>query len=180
MRRVLIAGTGRVGLQTVRAVRDSGHEVVVVEADREAATRARGEGVAEDDAALASTLARADLDRVEVVVALTRDRNANLAVCPITDEHDCRTVAEVKQNPQTVEFTTTPEAPMNGDTLCELELPGRARLIALVPGGERLSLPTPDNTLSSGDWLVVLVDSGRPGDVRRSVAGESAPVQGDA
>lgn len=227
MRRVLVAGTGRVGLQTARAVRDSGHEVVAVEADREVADRARSEGfdVVEGDAAVESTLARADLDTVDAVAALTSDRNANLAVCTIADEYDCRTVmrideeyreeiyrehvdvvdeivhperlgailaknalvgansraiADVEQSLQIVEFTITPEAPTNGYTLRELELPGRARLIAFAPGGERLSLPTPDNSLSPGDRLVVLVDSGRLEDVRRLVVGEPAPVQGDA
>ena len=81
MRRVLVAGTGWVGLQTARAVRDSGHEVVVVEAGREVADRARSEGfdVGEGDAAVESTPARAHLDTVDAVAALTRYPNANLA-----------------------------------------------------------------------------------------------------
>ena len=218
--RFLIVGAGRVGLRTARSVRESGHEVVVVEIDHETAERARGEGfeVVEGDGALETTLETVDLATVEAVAALTSDLNANLAACTIADQYGCRTVmridedyregiyreyvdvvdevihperlgailaknalvggnsraiADVERNLQVVEFTITENAPMRGYTLNELELPGRARLIAFGPRGKPIALPTTDQTLSPGDRLVVLVDSARLDDVRRIVVGEA-------
>jgi trk system potassium uptake protein TrkA len=216
--RFLIVGAGRVGLRTARAVRDSGHEVVIVDASPETATQAREEGfeVIEGDGALETTLEQADLETVEAIAALTSDLNANLAACTIADQYDCRTVmridedyreriyrehvdvvdevihperlgailaknalvggnsraiADVERNLQVIEFTITEDAPMRGYTLSELELPGPARLIAFGPQGEPLDLPTADDSLSPGDRLVVLADSGQLDDVRRIVVG---------
>ena len=98
--RFLIVGTGRVGLRTARSVRDSGHDVAVVEVDREAARQARDEGfeVIEGDGALETTLQGADLSAVEGIAALTSDLNANLAACAIADQYDCRTVMRIDED----------------------------------------------------------------------------------
>jgi trk system potassium uptake protein TrkA len=98
--RFLIVGAGRVGLRTARAVRDSGHEVVVVEVDHEAAEQARSSGfeVTEGDGALEATLQEADLGTVEAMAALTSDLNANLAACTIADQYGCRTVMRIDED----------------------------------------------------------------------------------
>jgi len=98
--RALIVGAGRVGLRTARSVRDSGHDVVVVEADREAATRARNDGfeVIEGDGSLETTLEAADLATVDGMAALTGDLNNNLAACTIADQYDCRTVMRIDED----------------------------------------------------------------------------------
>lgn len=226
--RVLIVSAGRVGLHTARAVSDSGHEVVIIDDNREAIERARNEGfeVIEGNAAREATLEQADLASTDAVGALTSDLNTNLAACAVADRYDCRTVmridedyreqiyrkhvdvvdkvvhperlgailaknalvggnsraiADIEQNLQIVEFSITEAAPMRGYTLRELELPGPARLVAYGSREGRLSLPTPDNTLLSGDRLVVLVDSERLDDVRRMVVGEPGRrARGDA
>jgi trk system potassium uptake protein TrkA len=226
--RFLIVGAGRVGLRTARSVRDSGHDVAVVEVDREAAERAREEGfeVVDGDGALETTLQETDLSAVEGLAALTSDLNANLAACTIADQYDCRTVmridedyrediyresvdvvdevvhperlgailaknalvggnsraiADVERNLQIVEFTITESAPTRGYTLRELELPDPARLIAFGPDDQPPTVPHADQTLSTGDRLVVLVDSGRLDDVRRIVVGDSSRrARGDA
>jgi len=97
--RVLIVGAGRVGLRTARAVRESGHTVVVVEHSPEGAERARAEGfeVIEGDGALEATLERADLESVEGVAALTGDLNHNIAACTIADKYGCRTVMRIDE-----------------------------------------------------------------------------------
>jgi K+ transport systems, NAD-binding component len=226
--RLLIVGTGRVGFRTARSVRDSGHDVAIVEVDPEAARQARDEGfeTVEGDGALETTLQQTDLESVDGIAALTSDLNANLAACTIADQYDCRTVmridedyregiyrehvdvvdevvhperlgailaknalvggnsraiADVELNLQIVEFTITEDAPMQGYTLRELELPGPARLIAFGPQGEPLDLPQADQMLSPGDRLVVLADSGRLDDLRRIVVGDGGPrARGDA
>lgn len=225
--RLLIVGTGRVGFRTARSVRDSGHDVAIVEVDPEAAQQARDEGfeTVEGDGALETTLQQTDLESVDGIAALTSDLNANLAACTIADQYDCRTVmridedyregiyrehvdvvdevvhperlgailaknalvggnsraiADVELNLQIVEFTITEDAPMQGYTLRELELPGPARLIAFGPQGESLDLPQADQMLSPGDRLVVLADSGRLDDLRRIVVGDGGPrARGD-
>jgi len=98
--RFLIVGAGRVGLRTARSVRDSGHDVVVVEVGREAAQRAREEGfeVTVGDGALETTLEAANLSAVEGVAALTGDLNDNLAACTIADQYDCRTVMRIDED----------------------------------------------------------------------------------
>jgi len=98
--RFLIIGAGRVGLRTARSVRESGHDVVVVEIDHEAAERARSEGfeVVEGDGALEATLEAVDLETVEAVAALTSDLNANLAACTIADQYGCRTVMRIDED----------------------------------------------------------------------------------
>lgn len=98
--RFLIVGAGRVGLRTARSVRDSGHDVVIVEVDREAVGRARNEGfeVIEGDGSLETTLEQADLETIEGVAALTSDLNANLAACTIADQYGCRTVMRIDED----------------------------------------------------------------------------------
>jgi trk system potassium uptake protein TrkA len=217
--RFVIVGAGRVGLRTARAIRDSGHEAVVVERDPETADRARAEQfeVVEGNGSLETTLERAGIETADALGALTGDLNANFAACAVANEHGCRTVmridedyregiyrehvddvdeviyperlgalvaknalvggnsraiADIEQNLQVVEFTITDAAPMRGYTLSELELPGRARLLAFGSAGQPLGLPSEDETLGRGDRLVVLTDSERLDDVRRIVVGD--------
>jgi trk system potassium uptake protein TrkA len=98
--RFLIVSAGRVGLRTARAVSDSGHEVVIVDDNREALERARNEGfeIVEGDAAREATLERADLASVDAVGALTGDLNTNLAACSIADQYGCRTVMRIDED----------------------------------------------------------------------------------
>lgn len=95
----VIVGAGRVGLRTARAVRESGHTVVIVEKTGEAAEQARQQGfdVIEGDGTVEQTLMKTELDQVEAVGALTGDLNANLAVCAIANRHGCRTVMRIDE-----------------------------------------------------------------------------------
>jgi trk system potassium uptake protein TrkA len=98
--RFVIIGAGRVGLRTARALADSGHEVVLVEGDDDAVSRARNEGfqVIEGDGSLESTLELADLDSTDAVGALTGDLNDNFAACMIAHQHGCRTVMRIDED----------------------------------------------------------------------------------
>jgi trk system potassium uptake protein TrkA len=98
--RFAIIGAGRVGLRTARALADSGHDVVLVEGDDDAVSRARNEGfqVIEGDGSLAETLDLANLDSVDAVGALTGDLNDNFATCMIAKQHGCRTVMRIDED----------------------------------------------------------------------------------
>jgi len=84
-----------------------------------------------------------------------------------------RAVADIAQNLQLVEFTIQEASPMQGYSLSELELPADSRLLAHGKGDAPLSVPDPDETLETGDRVVILADFGTLSDVRSIVVGES-------
>lgn len=98
--RFIILGAGRVGLRTARALRGTDHEVVLVDPDEEAATRARNERfeVVKGDAANESVLLEAGLESADAVGALTGDLNANYAACMVANQYDCRTVMRIDED----------------------------------------------------------------------------------
>lgn len=82
--RVLIAGGKRMGMRTAQLLDDRGHDVVVIERDPAVVDRLSDAYLAtviEGDATRPSVLRQADLDRCDVVAALTGDTGTNLAVC---------------------------------------------------------------------------------------------------
>ena len=86
-----------------------------------------------------------------------------------------RAVADIAPHLQVVELTVTPEAPMRGYTLSELQLPADATVLAFGKGEGPLTLPDPDESVEAGDRLVVLADFDVLDDVRQIVVG-SDPV----
>jgi trk system potassium uptake protein TrkA len=93
-------GAGRVGLRTARVLRESGHEVTLIEQNRAAIARARDAQfeVIEGDGALEETLEAADLDTVDALGALTGDLNDNFVACMIGKDHGCRTVMRIDED----------------------------------------------------------------------------------
>jgi trk system potassium uptake protein TrkA len=98
--RFVIAGAGRVGLRTARALEDSGHEVVLIERDPTKVERARAEGyeVIEGDASDESVLLSADLDAAEALGGLTGDLATNFVACMVAKHHGCRTVLRIDED----------------------------------------------------------------------------------
>ena len=88
-----------------------------------------------------------------------------------------RAIADIEQSLQVVEFTITDDSPMEDYTLSEIELPGTARLIAYGSKGNSLRLPTMDDSLESGDRVVVLGDTENLDEIRQLIVGESARAQ---
>jgi trk system potassium uptake protein TrkA len=82
--RVLIVGGGRVGGRAAEILVGRGHDVIVIERDPAVADELSDAYVATviaGDATRPSILTQADLDRVDVVAALTGRTGTNLAVC---------------------------------------------------------------------------------------------------
>ena len=91
-----------------------------------------------------------------------------------------RAIADIERDLQLVEFTVTESSPMHGYNLSELELPGRARLLAFGNDEEPLRLPTPDDTLDAGTRLVILTAFDKLEDVRHIVVGDTQVAIGGA
>jgi len=93
----VIVGYGRVGTRTARILDTEGHEVVVVERDRDKAERSEEEGfeTIRGDGNDESVLERAGLDDADAIGGLTGDLNTNFAACMIGKEHGCRTVLRI-------------------------------------------------------------------------------------
>ena len=98
--RFVIIGAGRVGLRTADLLRDSGHDVVVIEADAERADRAhdRGFEVVEGDGSHEHVLLEADIERADAVGALTGSLNTNFAACMIAKHYGCRTLLRIDED----------------------------------------------------------------------------------
>ena len=93
---------------------------------------------------------------------------------------DIHAVADIAQRLQLVEFTVTDGSPMRGYTLSELELPADSELLAFGKAGQSLTIPTPDESMESGDRLAVLADFERLDEVRQLVVGDAQAVPGGA
>jgi len=91
-----------------------------------------------------------------------------------------RAVADIAQELQLVELTVSPQSPMCGYTLSELELPAKTELLAFGKQGQPLSIPDDDVSLEAGDTLAILADFARLDAVRQIVVGESVAPKGGA
>jgi len=98
--RFIIIGAGRVGLRTARVLRQEGHEVTLVERDRESVDRARSLSfdVVAGDGSREEVLQEAGIAEADAVGALTGDLNVNFAACLIANHHGCRTVIRIDED----------------------------------------------------------------------------------
>ncbi|ELY50863.1 potassium channel family protein [Natronococcus jeotgali] len=85
-----------------------------------------------------------------------------------------RAIADVAPNLQIVELTFTDEAPINGYSISELELPADATVIAFGKRDRPLGIPSEDESLETGDRVVVLADYEVLSEVRQLIVGEPA------
>ncbi|WP_435333703.1 potassium channel family protein [Haloarchaeobius sp. TZWWS8] len=86
---------------------------------------------------------------------------------------DIRAIADIAQNLQLVELTVADDSPMAGYSIAEVELPKDAMMIAFGKEGRSMGIPNPDESLESGDRVVVLADFGVLGDVRQLIVGDA-------
>ncbi|MFB6269647.1 MAG: TrkA family potassium uptake protein [Halobacterium sp.] len=82
--RIVVAGGGRVGVQTATRLHERGHTVILVEADDARSDAVTSENVAtviNGDATRPSVLEQADLEDAHAIAAVTGDAGTNLAIC---------------------------------------------------------------------------------------------------
>jgi trk system potassium uptake protein TrkA len=217
----VIVGFGRVGMRTARTLDSEGHEVVVVDNDREKVERAQKEGfeVIEGDGSTEPVLEQAGLDDADALAGLTGDLSTNFAACVVGDAHGCRTVlrvsedfsdelyekyadsvdeiiyperlgavgaktallggdfnviADITENLAVASVKIPEDAPVIGDRVIEVELPGGARIYAHGREDEPMSVPLPRTTIEAGDSVAILADPNILTEVRNTLRGESA------
>ncbi len=217
----VIVGFGRVGMRTARTLDSEGHEVIVVDNDREKVERATQEGfeVIEGDGSTERVLEQAGLDDTDALAGLTGDLNINFSSCVVGEAHGCRTVLRVNEDfsdelyekysvsvdeiiyPErlgavgaktallggdfdviadlteslTIASVKIPEdAPVIGDRVVEVELPGGARIYAHGRKNEAMNIPLPRTRIEAGDSIAILADTETLSDVRTMLRGESA------
>jgi len=98
--RFVIIGAGRVGLRTARVLRDEGHQITLVEQNRDRVERAREDGfeVVEGDGSREEVLIEAGIEDADGLGALTADLNVNFAACSIAKYHHTWTVLRVDED----------------------------------------------------------------------------------
>ncbi|QSW97845.1 potassium channel family protein [Haloterrigena alkaliphila] len=84
-----------------------------------------------------------------------------------------RAIADIAPHLQVVELTITADAPVNGYTISELQLPADATVLAFGKRDQDLRIPNEDLSLEDGDRLVVLADFDVLSEVRQLLVGET-------
>jgi trk system potassium uptake protein len=84
-----------------------------------------------------------------------------------------RAIADIAPHLQVVELTLTEDAPINGYSIIEMQLPADATVLAFGKRDQPLQIPSEDESLETGDRVVVLADYEVLGDVRQLLVGES-------
>jgi len=83
-KRFVIAGGGRVGLQTAKNLTEQDHEVVLIESEKERVEELSDAylgPVIHGDARRPSILKQANLEEADAIAALTQETGTNLAIC---------------------------------------------------------------------------------------------------
>ncbi|MEF8857433.1 MAG: TrkA family potassium uptake protein [Halolamina sp.] len=127
--RYVVAGGGRVGLQTAENLAEQGHDVVLIESDGERVeelSEAYLGPVIHGDATRPSVLKQADLDNADAIAALTNETGANLAICMEAQQvaPDIRTLARAEtraeqEYDEVVDATLLPQS-LGGDHAADM------------------------------------------------------------
>ena len=94
--RIMIVGGGRLGLATAKLLRQNGHEIIILEKDKEVAENIAKEVdvlVINSDGTDMSKLEDADLEEVDIFMPLTGSDETNLMVSQIAKDNVKRIIA---------------------------------------------------------------------------------------
>lgn len=154
--RVIIVGSGRTGLQTARLLDDRGHDVVIIERNPGRVQSLVDERVAtiiEGDATNSDILRQADLERADVIAAMTDTMGTNFTVCTVATEinPDVRTVM------RSVYETTEDYAKFVDDIVFPERAGARATVNAVEEG-----IQTLEETSAQVELLEIRIASGAP------------------
>lgn len=143
-KRFVIAGGGRVGLQTAENLADQGHEVVLIESDEdrvEELSDAYLGPVIQGDATLPSILKQTDLTEADAIAALTDETGTNLAICMEAQQlaPSVRTLARAdtrtdQEYDEVVDATVLPQF-LGGDHAADLLTGGEIRTLVYPTAG---------------------------------------------
>jgi trk system potassium uptake protein len=100
----VVVGGGKVGFYLAKELIDQGHEVLIIERERQKSARIAeelGSVVMRGDGCEALVLSQAGVNRADVVIAVTGDDEDNLVACQVSKErfHVPRTIARIN-NPK--------------------------------------------------------------------------------
>jgi trk system potassium uptake protein len=138
---IIIGGGGDVGYYLTRNLLNQGHEVLLLEKERErfqGLSAELGQSVLRGDACEASTMEEAGAKRADAVIAVTGEDEDNLVICQLAKQrfHVGRTIARLNNPKHDVLFqklgidvTVSPTKSIL--SLVESELPGR-RFVLLM------------------------------------------------
>lgn len=148
--RVVVVGSGRIGLRATRLLDARGHDVVMVERNPERVERVLDEYVAtviEGDATRPSVLEQVDLDRTDAIAAMTDTMGTNLSVALLAARlaPDTRTVVRVVEGaieeyepyadavvyPERAGATAAINAVLGGGARTVEDLPGELEIIEM-------------------------------------------------
>src|SRR6266508_297135 len=147
---VIVVGAGKVGWNLGRELLDKGHEVTLIEADRDRYLTVEQElehNVQYGDASELWVLERAGISRADLVIAVTGDDEDNMLICQVAKEKYMvdQTIARVN-NPRNREwFELLGIEPVVSATdlilrLIEHEVPKYGLVHLLDPPRERLEI----------------------------------------
>jgi trk system potassium uptake protein TrkA len=84
-----------------------------------------------------------------------------------------RAIVDIEERLQVLELTVSPESPMLGYTIEELELPGKSELLAYGRSDEPMGVPLPEDSFGVGDSVAVLADFDVLKEVRQLIVGDA-------
>ena len=105
---IMIAGAGKVGWNLARELLDKGHEVTVIEDNRNRYLTVEQElehNIQYGDASELWVLERAGISRADMVIAVTGDDEDNMLICQVArDKYMCERIIARVNNPRNREY----------------------------------------------------------------------------
>src|SRR6266513_2527869 len=178
---IIIAGAGKVGWNLARELLEKGHEVTVIEDNRNRYLTVEQElehNIQYGDASELWVLERAGISRADMVIAVTGDDEDNMLICQVAKEkylvdlilrlleHEVPEYGLVhlldlpEERLEIIEMMLSDDSRVNGQRVGDLSMPEGSLLISILREGQGGFVPTPDTVLEAGDEVLAVLDPG--------------------